>query len=416
LKPIIEIQNISKKYRLLHEIRPYLSLRENLFSVFTKNKNTNEDFLALQDITFNVEKGETIGIIGKNGAGKSTLLKILSKIIPPTEGKIIVRGRIASLLEVGTGFHLELSGRENIFLNGSILGMKKKEISGKFDEIVDFSGVEQFLDTPLKHYSSGMQLRLAFAVAAFLEPEILIIDEVLSVGDAEFQKKCMGKMNQVSKNEGRTVIFVSHNMNAVASLCSKAIYLKKGKIFKNGETNNVINDYLNNETILCSAINYATNDELSIPGDEFISLLSVRLINSKEQPIDYAYIHEKIGIECIFKLKKDNLPPIIPNIHVFTSKGEYAFVSSVKEKESSRFNKMGTYKFTMWINENLLNQETYVIGVAATSLSPVKVHFFEKESIRIEMIEDINLRDNSFKQQISGVMRPKLDWSIININ
>ncbi len=242
MKPILEIQNISKKFRINHEQQPYLSLRDSLSNIF-KSKKTTEDFWALKDVSFNVEQGDTVGIIGKNGAGKSTLLKILSKITPPTSGKIICRGRIASLLEVGTGFHPELSGRENIFMNGSILGMRRAEILKNFDAIVDFSGVEKFIDTPLKHYSSGMQLRLAFAVAAFLENEILIIDEVLAVGDAEFQKKCMGKMEDVSKS-GRTILFVSHNMSAIESLCKSAIRLDGGKLLMHSSVANVMNDYL----------------------------------------------------------------------------------------------------------------------------------------------------------------------------
>jgi lipopolysaccharide transport system ATP-binding protein len=215
MKPILEIKNVSKTFRINHEKQPYLSLRDSVTSVFKRNSSSVEEFYALNDISFNVNLGESVGIIGKNGAGKSTLLKILSKITPPSSGRIISRGRIASLLEVGTGFHPELTGRENIFLNGSILGMKKKEIESKFDAIVDFSGVEKFLDTPLKHFSSGMQLRLAFSVAAFLEPEILVIDEVLAVGDMEFQKKCMGKMEEVGR-EGRTILFVSHNLGIMA--------------------------------------------------------------------------------------------------------------------------------------------------------------------------------------------------------
>jgi lipopolysaccharide transport system ATP-binding protein len=207
------------------------------------SKKTSEDFWALNDVSFEIQNGESVGIIGRNGAGKSTLLKLLSKITRPTKGRIVVRGRIASLLEVGTGFHPELTGRENIFFNGSLLGMKRKEIESKFDDIVDFSGVEKFLDTPLKHFSSGMQLRLAFAVAAFLEPEILIIDEVLAVGDSEFQRKCLGKMEDVSKS-GRTILFVSHNMQAVSNLCKKGIYLKNGTIEVFDEVHKTIDSYL----------------------------------------------------------------------------------------------------------------------------------------------------------------------------
>lgn len=245
MKPILEVHNLGKKYRISHQTGGYLSLRERLSSSFRFRKTVVEDFWALSNVSFDVQAGESIGIIGRNGAGKSTLLKILSKITPPTEGKIITRGRIASLLEVGTGFHPELTGRENIFFNGSLLGMKHKEILTKFDEIVDFSGVERFLDTPLKHYSSGMQLRLAFSVAAFLEPEILIIDEVLAVGDAEFQKKCLIKMEDVS-HHGRTILFVSHNMSVISNLCHRGLILDHGKVERAGLMTDVIRDYQGN--------------------------------------------------------------------------------------------------------------------------------------------------------------------------
>jgi lipopolysaccharide transport system ATP-binding protein len=243
MKPVLEIKNISKKFRISHEGRSYLSLRDSIAGLFERKSRSTEDFYALSDVSFDVYPGESVGIIGKNGAGKSTLLKILSKITPPTSGTITCRGRIASLLEVGTGFHPELSGRENVFFNGSILGMKKKEILKNFDAIVDFAGVEKFLDTPLKHYSSGMQLRLAFAVAAFLENEILVIDEVLAVGDAEFQKKCMGKMSDVSKS-GRTILFVSHHLGSVNQLCSKGVLLKNGKVDVFGKASEVVNAYM----------------------------------------------------------------------------------------------------------------------------------------------------------------------------
>src|SRR5882672_8913317 len=224
MKPILEVKGISKKFLIGQRSESYLSLRERIGSAFRFENQQTEDFWALIDVSFDVYPGESIGIIGRNGAGKSTLLKIFSKITQPTKGKIIARGRIASLLEVGTGFHPELTGRENIFFNGSLLGMKRKEIELKFDEIVDFSGVETFLDTPLKRYSSGMQLRLAFAVAAHLDIEILIVDEVLAVGDLEFQRKCLGKMEQVT-SAGRTLLFVSHNMGLVKSICQKGITL-----------------------------------------------------------------------------------------------------------------------------------------------------------------------------------------------
>ena len=241
MKPILEIQGVSKKFILNHQGTPYLNFRDKFSHLF--RRNSREEFWALKEISFQVNRGESMGIIGRNGAGKSTLLKILSRITPPTQGRVISRGRIASLLEVGTGFHQELTGRENVFMNGSILGMKRSEIKLKFDEIIGFSGTEKFLDTQLKHFSSGMQLRLAFAVAAHLEPEILIIDEVLAVGDSVFQKKCMSKMAEVS-SQGRTIIFVSHNMQAVRAICGRAMIIQSGKVVAQGQTDSVVTQYL----------------------------------------------------------------------------------------------------------------------------------------------------------------------------
>ncbi|MEP7250748.1 MAG: polysaccharide ABC transporter ATP-binding protein [Ginsengibacter sp.] len=256
MKPILEVQHITKQFKIGSKQERYLSLRDVVANPFSKKKNNHKTFLALDDVSFGVYPGESIGIIGRNGAGKSTLLKILSRITPPTSGKIICRGRVASLLEVGTGFHPELTGRENIYMNGSILGMRKFEIDKHFDSIVDFSGVEKFIDTPLKHFSSGMQLRLAFAVAAFLEPEILVIDEVLAVGDAEFQKKCLGKMDEVSKS-GRTVLFVSHNMGVIAELCRKGIILNQGKLLIQDNVDIVLDKY---NTFLSSSLASYQND------------------------------------------------------------------------------------------------------------------------------------------------------------
>jgi len=236
----IEVEQLSKLYNLGST---NATLRESIAALFNKTSKKEESFWALKDVSFGVKTGESIGIIGKNGAGKSTLLKILSRITLPTEGRVTINGTVASLLEVGTGFHPELTGRENIYLNGSILGMARKEIQAKFDEIVAFSGIERFLDTPVKRYSSGMYVRLAFAVAAHLEPEILIVDEVLSVGDAEFQRKCLGKMGHVTSS-GRTVLFVSHNMEAVRKMCSRTVWLEKGQIKMIGPSSEVIDAYL----------------------------------------------------------------------------------------------------------------------------------------------------------------------------
>ena len=266
IEPIIKVENLGKKYQIGSK-ESYYSLRDKISGIFDfknkKNKEKNE-FWALKDVNFEVKKGESVGIIGRNGAGKSTLLKILSQITPPTTGKITMRGRVASLLEVGTGFNPELTGRENIFLNGAILGMSREEIKRKFDEIVAFAEIEQFLDTPVKRYSSGMYMRLAFAVAAHLESEILIVDEVLAVGDSQFQKKCLGKMDSLAKNEGRTVLFVSHNMRAIKQLCTKAIYLHEGKVVDYGNCSNVVKKYENSVIIRKSGIwkneNHSKND------------------------------------------------------------------------------------------------------------------------------------------------------------
>lgn len=254
--PIIEVRSIGKKYTISHLSGGYVALRDVLAGMFRNpfrylykraarlNSGTTEPFWALKDVSFSVMPGESIGVIGSNGAGKSTLLKILTGITPPTEGEITMRGRVASMLEVGTGFHPELTGRENIYLNGAILGMSRKELEQKFEAIVTFAGVDQFLDTPVKHYSSGMYVRLAFSVAAHLEPDILLIDEVLAVGDAEFQKKCLGKMDEVTKKDGRTILFVSHNLAAVQSLCSRAVLLEQGKVVMVGDTKDVIDRYI----------------------------------------------------------------------------------------------------------------------------------------------------------------------------
>lgn len=258
MQPIIRVKNLSKQYVIGGNRAANITLRDSIINTLrnplkaVKSSSKSATFWALKDVTFDIKPGEVVGIIGRNGAGKSTLLKILSRIVEPTEGRIELYGRIASLLEVGTGFHGELSGRENIFLNGAILGMKRSEIEKKFDEIVDFAEIEKFLDTPVKRYSSGMYVRLAFAVAAHLEPEILVVDEVLAVGDAEFQKKCLGKMNEVSK-VGRTVLFVSHQMGMLAQLCESCILLEKGKLVMQGATDQVINTYLNRQSAEGSA-------------------------------------------------------------------------------------------------------------------------------------------------------------------
>jgi len=307
----IKIENLSKQYRLgsvgtgtlSHDLKrwwhlvrgkedPYLKIGE---TNDRSTKRTSEYVWALKDINLEVQKGEVLGIIGKNGAGKSTLLKILSKVTGPTTGTIKYNGRIGSLLEVGTGFHPELTGRENIYLNGAILGMRKFEIGCKFNEIVDFSGCERYIDTPVKRYSSGMTVRLGFAVAAFLEPEILVVDEVLAVGDAEFQKKAIGKMQDVSRNDGRTVLFVSHNMGAVARLCKTGLLLKNGLIRKTGKMNEVIESYLKGESEI-DGLYLAKNDEFKLT-----QVLSLKILNIQNCVTDTFSIDDEISIELIIK-------------------------------------------------------------------------------------------------------------------
>jgi lipopolysaccharide transport system ATP-binding protein len=347
MKPILEIKNISKKFRIGHEQQPYLSLRDRLANIF-KETHSVEDFWALNDVSFDVMPGDTVGIIGKNGAGKSTLLKILSRITPPTKGKIICRGRIASLLEVGTGFHPELSGRENIFLNGSILGMKRVEIQKQFDAIVDFAGVEKFIDTPLKHYSSGMQLRLAFAVAAFLEPEILIIDEVLAVGDAEFQKKCMGKMGEVSKS-GRTILFVSHQLGSVSQLCEKAILMHQGSIGLTGNAQNVINRYLEG---LNKTVSYSNSNK----EQKEVYFTKIELDNKSE--INF---HDNIYINFDLAINKLDAP--------------YSLFVSVLDKNKlpvfSSETKITKPQIQFCIEKNFLTQGSYSINAIIHHL-PIK--------------------------------------------
>lgn len=295
MKPIIEVEDLTKIFKLGSTHGSYLTLRDTIKQWFKTAHNEKNFIKAIDNISFNVEPGEKVGIIGKNGAGKSTLLKILSRITPPSQGRAILRGKVASLLEVGTGFHGELTGRENIFLNGAILGMKRNEIKRKLDEIVDFSGVAKFLDTPLKHYSSGMQLRLAFAVAAHLDTDILLIDEVLAVGDAEFQKKSLGKMEEVSHQQGKTILFVSHNMGAIDSLCSRAILLQNGKMMDDGLTQQVINKYFSLSKFETSLV--FSNKENK---QAFFSSLSLSNIDNEQK--DEFFFNEKIVVNISVQL------------------------------------------------------------------------------------------------------------------
>lgn len=340
MNPIIEVKNLGKKYTI-GEKESYVALRDVLTNVAKSpmhwfgNKIKTvaglehpNDFWALQDVNFTVEPGEVVGIIGRNGAGKSTLLKILSQITPPTTGEIRLRGRVGSLLEVGTGFHPELTGRENIYLNGSILGMRKKEIEKKFDEIVEFSGIEKFLDTPVKRYSSGMYVRLAFSVAAHLEPDILVVDEVLAVGDAEFQKKCLGKMEDVTKKEGRTVLFVSHNISAVRRLCLRSIMLEGGKLALNGDTEEVIDYYLNGSQEGNAVIKYKVKKS-----NKPVDITKISILNKNFEPARVISISENFFIDIeyeFYEYRNDLLFSI-----AFKSDGDIILFSSESDKKGA---------------------------------------------------------------------------------
>jgi lipopolysaccharide transport system ATP-binding protein len=385
MKPIIEVQNLSKKYQITAQQQRYLSLRDSLCNIFSFNKNkAKEDFWALKDIDFKIEAGESVGILGKNGAGKSTLLKILSRITPPTKGHVILRGRITSLLEVGTGFHPELSGRENVYFNGSILGLRKAEIDRKFDEIVDFSGVEQFIDTPLKNYSSGMQMRLAFAVAAHLESEILIVDEVLGVGDADFQKKCLSKIRNISK-DGRTIIIVSHNINAVLRLSNIGIVLQNGNIVFNGAINKAVDHYTQNSR-------EQRGLEYYFPKKDNIGFSKLYFLNSKKEVTSLFRFGEPF--EVVLEIEAhDNASGLCVHVCIDTQNHEricacvsdqvgkeYDVRKGTKNTLSAQFDNLvlhpGTYSLTLVLRKKAEILDTiFNAGIFTVSREPIKEIF-----------------------------------------
>lgn len=371
----IEFENISKQYRLglvstrtiSHDLKrwytttilgkedPYLKIGEVNDRA---SKGESEYVWALKDISFKVEQGDVLGIIGKNGAGKSTLLKILSKVTSPTTGTIKARGRIASLLEVGTGFHPEMTGRENIFMNGAIMGMTKAEISRKLDEIVDFAGVERYIDTPVKRYSSGMTVRLGFAIAAHLEPEILVVDEVLAVGDAEFQKKAIGKMQDVSKGEGRTVLFVSHNMTAVKSLCNKGVILENGQVKEVGAIEPIVSRYLKGDSEID---NYKIWEKPAIAKDGF-ELLEIGVRKKNGNYVDIMRIDNEIEVFVRYKLTK-NFPNFHLTYHFKNEEGEKIFSVSGADKFYPFEHSAGEYVQTCVIPANFFNWGTFTFDL-----------------------------------------------------
>ncbi len=403
-KIIIKAEKIGKKYKI--GAKKPDTLHESVVNYFRRNPKENE-YWALKNINFEINEGDVLGIIGANGSGKSTLLKILSRTTPPTEGTISIDGKVSALLEVGTGFHPELTGRENIFLNGAILGMTRKEIKNKFDEIVNFADIGKFLDTPVKHYSSGMYVRLAFAIAAYMNPEILIIDEVLAVGDANFQKKCIGKIEAITKS-GKTVIFVSHSMQMIETLCNKAVLLEDGKIKQFGRTSTVIEKY------------YAVNESAkpkagkkSSKGDEIAQFLEAKVLNSEGKKQTNFYSSEDIIIEWQYQILKNN-QQVVPNMHVYSSSGAYILTSSdlAIGSRAEPKTKAGKYLAKCVIPGNLLNHGVYYIGIAVSTLIPVKVHFYKENYLRIKVTNLIKHRNNNklFHFEVPGLIHPELPW------
>ena len=366
---------------------------------------------ALKNISFEVRQGEVVGIIGKNGAGKSTLLKTLCKITDPTSGEAKIRGRISSLLEVGTGFHQELTGRENIYLNGTILGMRKKEIDFKFDEIVEFSGVEKFLDTPVKRYSSGMRVRLAFAVAAYLEPEILLIDEVLAVGDADFQKKCINKMEDIG-GEGRTVLFVSHNMSAITRLCPRTILLDSGGIAADGPTSTVVTTYYTSGAGSSAVREWP--DLTKAPGDDRARLCSVKVLTEESQISETVDIRKPVGLQMEFEVLKPGYI-MLPYYIVYNEEGVRVFTAVDLDPDwRGRPRLRGRYVSVAWVPGNLFSEGRLFVGVALKTTAQKKqtYYFRETEVVAFQVIDSLDgdSARGDYAGKMGGAVRPLLRW------
>jgi lipopolysaccharide transport system ATP-binding protein len=418
MKPIIKVQNLGKRYRLGAQQARYGSLRDTLagmarapLRLLQRNGRAAQPLVwAVKDVSFEVLPGEVVGIIGRNGAGKSTLLKMLSRITQPTTGRIEVYGRIASLLEVGTGFHPELTGRENIYLNGAILGMARAEIERNFDEIVAFSEVEEFIDTPVKHFSSGMYLRLAFAVAAHLEPEILIIDEVLAVGDARFQRKCLDKMQDVGK-QGRTVLFVSHNMPAITRLCPRTILLERGAVLRDGPSPEIVSAYLSSGLGTTAAREWT--DLSTAPGDDIVRLCAVRVCTEQGEVSHTMDIRRPVAIEMEYEV----LTPghaLMPHLHFYNEEGVYAFVAGDLDPEwRGRPRPIGRYVSTAWLPGNLLSEGTLFVGTAISTMSSLIAHFYERDAVAFQVVDsmDGDSARGDYAGQLPGVVRPMLQWT-----
>ena len=418
----IKVEGISKKYKIgtapgkfkYGMLRDQIAAIPKMLLGRGEQQAANNYIWALKDVNFDLEEGHVLGIIGRNGAGKSTLLKVLSRVTEPTTGTVTVRGRVGSLLEVGTGFHPELTGRENIFLNGAILGMKRSEIESKFDEIVDFSEVEQFIDTPVKRYSSGMYLRLAFAVAAHLEPEILVVDEVLAVGDAEFQRKCLGKMNDVAA-QGRTVLFVSHNMSAVLRLTQEAIVMQKGQLVLRGTTSEAVDHYLATGQSQAGEREWEAEE---VPANAApFTPISLRLLDSKGKVADTVRSVEATTLEMKYTLSAP-VTGLRVGFYLNTIRGEYVFTSfdvdDADEYEKQTVRQPGTYISRCTLPADLLNEGRYIIGVNASSFG-VKRYFMDENALGFS-VDPSGAPGMQWAEQRQGPIRPRLEWTIEKID
>jgi lipopolysaccharide transport system ATP-binding protein len=416
---VIRVTHLSKQYRIGAQQVKYRTFHEELAKTFRKpihwlkgeRKQNKSTIWALDDISFDVKQGEAVGIIGRNGAGKSTLLKILSRITSPTRGRVELSGRVGSLLEVGTGFHPELTGRENIFLNGAILGMHRQEILRKFDEIVAFAEIEKFLDTPVKHYSSGMYVRLAFAVAAHLEPEILIVDEVLAVGDIEFQKKCLGKMEDVSK-AGRTVLFVSHNMGAIKALCSKAILLKNGALSFVGDTLNAVSHYTMHAGKDVAVVRWNEGDPPALPSAH---LLEAGILSAGQQVGTDISTEAPMQIYIKFKVTKEER--IGTTIILNNSDGAKVFVSLSNQEPNwhKKIRPLGIYESVCEIPPNFLADGNYSVSIVFWE-GFYKAAITESDVLQFSAHEKGYIRGDLPYELKAGVVRPLLKWTSNFIN
>jgi lipopolysaccharide transport system ATP-binding protein len=409
----LAVEGLSKRYRIGEFQASYGTLRESLARrarrvVSEDHRRRNEEIWAVRDVSFEVPEGQILGVIGRNGAGKSTLLKLLTRITTPTEGRAEIRGRVGSLLEVGTGFHPELTGRENVFLNGSVLGMKRREIVRKFPEIVEFSGVERFIDTPVKRYSSGMYVRLAFAVAAHLEPEILLVDEVLAVGDAEFQRRCLGRMQDFGAS-GRTVMFVSHNMQAVARLCDRTILLDEGRVTKDGTSPEVVATYLQSGHGSGSSVAW---DDETAPGTKTVKMMWVRVVQDGET-VDTADVRHPVGIEIAFRILRP-AQPLVPKLKLTSAEGDIVFNALDTDPRWSEPVVPGEYVSTAWIPGNLLNEGFFSVDVGICSIG-LKLHAHTGAANAVSFhVYDPGEGDSSrgsFTGRLRGSIRPLLEWT-----